>query len=55
MGEVSGIFKDDRVPVKQSKPRKGQSADQIAKEKRIKAQRQYSQEVRALALIKAKE
>ena len=41
MGEVSGIFKEerapkyDRVPVKQPKPRKGQSADQAAKEMRI--------------------
>lgn len=55
MGEVSGIFKEDRVPVKQPKMRKGLSADQIAKEKRIKAQREFSQEVRTQALVKAKE
>ena len=55
MGEVSGIFKEDRVPVKQSRPRKGVSADQIAKEQRIQAQKNYSKEVRTQALLKAKE
>ena len=55
MGEVSGIFKEDRVPVKQQKPRKGVSADQAAKESRIKAQRNYSKEVRIQAQLKAKE
>ena len=55
MGEVSGIFKHDRVPVKLPKPRRGASADQIAKAERLQAQKQYAKEVRAQASIKAKE
>lgn len=55
MGELSGIFKEDRVPVKQSKPRKGLSADQIAREQRIQAQKLYSKMVQNQALQKAKE
>lgn len=31
MGEVSGIFKHDKIPVKLPKPKKGVSADQAAK------------------------
>lgn len=55
MGEVSGIFKHDRVPVKLPKPKKGVSADQVARAQRLQAQKEYAEEVRAQALLKAKE
>ena len=46
MGEVSGIFKHDRVPVKLPRPKKGVSADQIAKVQRMQAQKEYAKEIR---------
>lgn len=55
MGEVSGIFKTDKVPVKLPKPKKGVSADQAAKVRRMQAQKEYAKEIRAQALLKAKE
>lgn len=55
MGEVSGIFKHDKVPVKLPKPKKGVSADQVAKAQRLQAQKEYAKEIRAQALLKAKE